>query len=156
MLQLRLLSSCRAEFNVQEFFLRRIKPELTITLILLLLIASLVGIVVRDMMLKKQIDNELNDAKMIISEVALNLSMDKVLTPIAVSNQFLKEKAPEIKSIIIYPDNRLEVFFNKLFINNGEKKFIFSFNSIDQLTRAQLKCLRGDVPLNLLPNQCRE
>ncbi|UNM96512.1 hypothetical protein MMG00_01205 [Ignatzschineria rhizosphaerae] len=127
-----------------------------ITLILLLLIASVVGIVVRDMMLKKQIDNELNNAKEIISEVALNLSMEKVLSPITVSNQFLKEKAPEIKSITIYPDNHLEVLFNKLFINNEEKKFIFSFNSLDHLTRGLLKCQSGDVSIHLLPNQCRD
>jgi len=140
---------------VQEFFLRRIKPEITITTILLLLIVALVGFVIRDMMLKKQIDAEINQAKMIISEVALNLSADKILSPIAVSSQFLKEKSPEIKSITIYPDNHLEVIFHKLFIDNHEKKFVFSFNSIDHLTRGSLKCDGGEIRQHLLPNQCR-
>lgn len=140
---------------MQEFFLRRIKPEITITGILLLLIIGVVGIVVRDMMLKKQLDEALNHAKSIVSEVALNLSTEKVLSPITVSSQFLKEKAPDIKSITIYPDNHLEVLFDNLFIDNDIKIFIFSFDSIDSLTRGNLKCKSGEVSIHLLPNQCR-
>ncbi len=141
---------------MQEFILRRIKPEATITIILGLLVIALVGLVVHDMMLKKQIDREINRAKSIISEVALNLSADQILSPITVSNQFLKEKSPEIKAITIYPDNHLKVIFHKLFWDNNEKIFIFSFGSIDDLTRGSLKCDRGDVRHQVLPNQCRK
>lgn len=140
---------------MQEFFLRRIKPEITITTILVLLVAGLVGLVVRDMMLKKQIDGELNHAKEIISEVALNLSTDKILSPIIISSQFLQEKAPDIKSITIYPDNHLEIHFNNLLADNIDKTFIFSFDSINSLTRGNLKCERGDIERHILPNQCR-
>ncbi len=141
---------------MQEFFLRRIKPEITITGILLLLIIGVVGIVVRDMILKKEIETALNQAKGIVSEVALNLSTEKVLSPITVSSQFLKEKAPDIRSITIYPDNHLEVLFNNLLANNDLKTFSFSFDSIDSLTRGQLKCKGGNVEVRLLPNQCRK
>lgn len=139
-----------------EFFLRRIKPEITITLILLLLVMGLVGIVSRDMILKKEIDRELNLTKTIISEVALNLSVEKMTTPLAVSGQFLKESAPNIKSIIIYPDNRLEVYLNKPFNNNENKVFTFIFNSIAELTQGEMKCKGGNVSRRLLPNQCRK
>lgn len=141
---------------MQEFFLRRIKPEMMITGILVLLVIGVVAIVVRDMMLKKKIDLELNHTKNIISEVALNLSTEKILSPITVSSHFLKEKAPEIKSITIYPDNHLEVLFNNLMANNEIKTFIFSFDSIDSLTRGHLKCKGGDIKISLLPNQCRK
>ena len=141
---------------MKTFILRRVKPELMITLILLLLVMILVALVARDMVVKNQIDKELDRVKKIVSAVALNLTTDKVLSPIIVAPQFLGEKAPDVKEITIFPDNHLEVIIRKPLLGDREGRFIFAFESMDNLARGYLNCQGGNISKRMLPNQCRK
>lgn len=116
----------------------------------------LVGVMVYDYFQKKQIDASLNNAKLLISKVALSLSTEDAQAPVSIASGYLAENAPAISNITIYPNNQLEITINKIFFDNGSKKFTFSFNSLDELTRGNLRCLSGNVRIGILPNQCRQ
>lgn len=145
----------KAEKRVKIFFLQKAKPEFLITAIFSSIVILLGGLLVYDYFQKKRINDALNSAKNLIAEVALSLTTENITAPVKISPQYLDEKIPFIEGVSIYPDNHLEIIFNKTFIDNSEKKFTFSFNSIDELSRGYLTCESGDVRLQILPNQCR-
>lgn len=141
---------------MKNYFLRIVKPELWITIIFVLLIALIVLIVGLDLMQKKRIDNALNEAKKIVTEVALSLAAENIIDPVMVSPLFLEKKSNDIAKITVYPNNIIEVYLYKSFINNIEEKFIFHFESVDGLARGHLGCTGGSVSNYILPNQCRK
>ena len=141
---------------MKTFILRNVKPELMITMILLLLVMILVAIVTRDVVVKNKIDKERDRVKEIVSDVALNLTTDKVLSPITVAPQFLDNRAPDVKGITIFPDNHLEVIIRKPLLGDREGRFIFAFESMDNLARGYLNCQGGNISKRMLPNQCRK
>lgn len=140
---------------MKTLLLRRVKPEWMITLILGLIVLALVAIIARDIMERRRIDQALEEAKTLISEVALSLTIEQMTTPLAVSNAFLAERTPNITDIIIYPGNYLEVTFSPMLINLPNRTLQLSFNSLDQLTRGNVECRGGDLPMPITPLQCR-
>ncbi|MDM1545431.1 hypothetical protein HX037_05965 [Ignatzschineria indica] len=140
---------------MKTLLLRRVKPEWMITLILGLIVLALVAIIARDIMERRRIDQALEEAKTLISEVALSLTIEQMTTPLAVSNAFLAERTPNIADIIIYPGNYLEVTFSPRLINLPNRTLQLSFNSLDQLTRGNVECRGGDLPMPITPLQCR-
>lgn len=140
---------------MKTLLLRRVKPEWMITLTLGLIVLALVAIIARDIMERRRIDQALEEAKTLISEVALSLTIEQMTTPLAVSNAFLAERTPNIADIIIYPGNYLEVTFSPMLINLPNRTLQLSFNSLDQLTRGNVECRGGDLPMPITPLQCR-
>lgn len=140
---------------MKTLLLRRVKPEWMITLILGLIVLILVAIIARDIMERRRIDQALEEAKTLISEVALSLTIEQMTTPLAVSNAFLAERTSHITDIIIYPGNYLEVTFSPVLINLPNRTLQLSFNSLDQLTRGVVECRGGDLPMQITPLECR-
>lgn len=140
---------------MKTLLLRRVKPEWMITLTLGLIVLALVAIIARDIMERRRIDQALEEAKTLISEVALSLTIEQMTTPLAVSNAFLAERTPNIADIIIYPGNYLEVTFSPMLINLPNRTLQLSFNSLDQLTRGNVECRGGNLPMPITPLQCR-
>lgn len=140
---------------VKRLLLRRVKPEWMITLILGLIVLALVAIIARDIMERRRIDQALEEAKSLISEVALSLTIEQMSGPLAVSSAFLATRAPDITDIIIYPGNYLEVTFSPELIHLPTRTLQLSFISLDHLTRGNVECRGGDLPMPITPLQCR-
>ena len=140
---------------MREFILRQMKPEKILVFIFMATILSLSLLIAKDILIKKDMNEILNSTKKFVSEVALNLPKKQNVEDIVVSSHYLQEKAPLIKEIIIQSNNHLKIQFNKKDKNTQEDVFIFYFESIDALSRGNLKCLSGSLPKRILPNQCR-
>ncbi len=141
---------------MKNYFLRAVKPELWITIIFVLIISVIAVIIVIDFMHKKRIDKTLNEAKSIITEVALSLTPENMTHAIMVSPQFLAKKSEGITNITIHPDHNIDIYFNKSFIDKDELIFVFQFDTVDSLARGNLWCKEGSVSSQILPNQCRK
>lgn len=141
---------------MKYYLLRVIKPEIWITTIFILLISGIAVIVGLDFIQKKRINETLNNAKIVMAEVALNLSSENIGKAVTVSPQFLKSKGDQISSITIYPDNNIKIIFNEIFSNNINGEFVFHFDSFDSLARGNVTCLSGNVLPTILPVQCRK
>ena len=141
---------------MKQYLLRVIKPEIWITTIFILLMSGVAVIVGLDFMHKKQIDEALNSAKIVMAEVALNLSPGNIGNAMTVSPQFLKSKGDQISSITIFPDNNIKIVFNEIFFNNTSGEFLFYFDNFDSLARGNVTCLSGSVSNSILPIQCRK
>ena len=140
---------------MKTLLLRRVKPEWMVGLILGLIILALVAIIARDIMERRRIDQALEEAKNLISEVALSLTIEQMTTPLAVSGTFLAERSPNIADIIIYPGNYLEVTFSPKLIDHPYRTLQLSFDSLDHLTRGNIECQGSDLPVTITPLQCR-
>lgn len=125
-------------------------------MILILIVTGLAVLVTYDLIQKKKINDALNEAKIIVSNMALNLTTERISSPVTISPKYLAAKSDSISNITIYPDNYLKVVFNNEFIGNDEKVFTFRFESIDKLSRGHLTCEGGDVSVRILPNMCRQ
>ena len=140
---------------MRKLTLRQMKPEKLLILILIITICALLVLIVRDILVKKEISSALNHAKGLISEIALNLPQKQNVEDIVVAPKYLQENAPLIKEMIIQSNNHLKIQFNKKDKNTPGDVFIFYFKSIDELSRGNVKCLSGTLSKRFLPNQCR-
>ncbi|MHC5226586.1 hypothetical protein [Ignatzschineria sp. LJL83] len=138
-----------------KFTLQKMKPERFLVFIFMIVIFSLFALIAKDVLIKRDMNKILDHAKGLISEVALNLPKKQNVEDIVVASKYLQEKAPLIKEIIIQSNNHLKIQFNKNDKKPQEDVFIFYFESIDELSRGNLKCLSGTLPKRIMPNQCR-
>ncbi len=142
---------------MKNSILRRIKPEKLMMSLLLILILLFIALVGKDYLVKRQIEADIVSLEKIFPEIALNLPQEILQSAIRVQEKFLRDRAPEVQSVTILPNNHIEVVFLEGVINQEPQTFYFSFETVDKLERGIWKCEgAGNLSPRLLPKQCRE